>query len=562
MSASVERVLHLDGLAFDPVSGVLDIGGRTTTLRPRTAAVFAHLLRRTGQVVTKDELLAVVWSDVVVTEDSLVQCVKEIRRALGDTGRDWIRTLPRQGYAMVGQTPASTREARAASAAASARSPRWWTLPVLWMRLALVGALAIAVAWLVMRPSPTTSGPPSMSVVVLPLQITGGDSRQDYVADALTDDITVDVSRITGSFVIGRSTAARYRGRAVDARDVGRELGVRYVLEGRLDRRGDDVQLAMQLVEASSGRAVWNERFNGRLGDLASLHRQVTGTVARSLQLRMVEVDGARAVERGSQGAAAADLALQASWYIRRHTGEDIATARELLQFAVEQDPQSVLAWTLLAQTYAHDVALRRNSLRGASRDETLRLGLEAAERAYMLDPSHTGAIGARARILSYLGRTDESLQMLEKLLSLNPNDAAAWFMRSYTYVTLGSQEEAIRAGLEAVRISPRDHELAGFYVVLAAANLYLGRDDQALHWASKSALEHPKFSIAHSWIASAAALGGDTAMAKTALAEFRRLQPDYTIASLRGERLCANDVCRAQRERYYEGLAKAGLAQ
>jgi len=170
--------------------------------------------------------------------------------------------------------------------------------------------------------------------------------------------------------------------------------------------------------------------------------------------------------------------------------------------------------------------------------------------------------LGARAHVLALQGRGEEALAIVERHLSINRNDATAWFRLCYTQVTLARQEQAIEACREAIRLSPRDSYLAGFYVVTAAAHLYLGQDESALAWARKSALEKPEFSIAHSWIASAAANLGDLETARAALAEFHRLKPDYTIGSFRAENLCANALCRAQRERYYEGLRKAGLPE
>lgn len=130
----------------------------------------------------------------------------------------------------------------------------------------------------------------------------------------------------------------------------------------------------------------------------------------------------------------------------------------------------------------------------------------------------------------------------------------------SYTYATLGRAEDSIKAGHEAIRLSPRDNDLCGFFVVLAAAHLHLNQYPQALDWARKSALERPDFSLARAWIASAAANAGDAHTAKVAVDDFRRMQPDYTVASFRAEQLCANDLCRAQREHFYAGLKMAGL--
>jgi TolB-like protein/DNA-binding winged helix-turn-helix (wHTH) protein len=569
-------VIRFEGFTLDVAQRSLSLAGRPVELRPKSFDVLVFLAQAAGRAVPKDELLLAVWPGVIVTEESLTRCVSDVRHALRDGDQRIIKTLPRFGYRFV--APMS-REATATDSATVeepphieipahrldrvwhlARHPRWaWALMFLIVVGAGLAALRVADVGSLRTASHVAH---ELSIVVLPLTSRNGDPAQDYLAEAVAEEITVDLSRIPGSIVIARSSADSYRGRGVDARQVGRDLGVRYVLEGSLDRLDDRVQLSLQLVDAASGRALWAERFDGQLGDLSRLHRQVTGTVAQSLHLRLVEAESARAGQRRSINVGAQDLALQAWATLRKRTPESVALAREKLQVAVVLDPQSALAWSLLAETYAADVGFRSLHLRGASRDQWLQRAAEAADRAYALDSNHLNAVGARATVLSLQARSEEALAMLERQIALNRNDATAWYRLSYTYATLGRAEEAITAGHEAIRLSPRDAQLCGFYVVIAAAHLHLGEDRKALEWARKSALERPDFSVAHSWMASAAAHLGDATTAHAALAEFRHLQPQYTIGSFRAEGLCANAICRSQRERFYAGLKEAGLPE
>jgi len=542
-------LLRFDGFAMDLTRRVLLRGETPVALRPRSFELLACLARNAGRVVTKDELMAAVWPGVVVTDESLARCVSDIRAALGDGAQHLVKTVPRRGYVFA----APTRH----GGAAAKPHRRWKTwMPAAVALLLVLGAGLWATGW------HGGVGVPPLSIVVLPLASRNGDPQQAYLAEAVTQEITVDLSRIPDSFVIGRSTADSYRGRSVDARQVGRDLGVRYVLEGVVDRVGDDVRLSLQLVDAQSGRALWAERFDGELRDLSGLHRRVTGTIAQSLRLRLVEAEWRRSWQRPAADLTAHDLALQAWSLLQRRTPQDISAARGLLQRAVERDRDSAFAWSLMAYTYAAEVGSRHLSVTPATRSEWLRLGEQAADRAYMLDPNHPSVLEARAWILSLQGRGEEALAVVERHLAINRNDATAWFRLCHTNTTLGRQAEAITGCREAIRLSPRDALLGRFYVVLAAAHLHLGEDEQALQWAQRSALEEPWFSVAHSWVASAAANAGHMEMARSALAEFRRLRPDYTVASFRAEKLCANTVCEQQRERYYSGLKKAGLPE
>jgi TolB-like protein/DNA-binding winged helix-turn-helix (wHTH) protein/Flp pilus assembly protein TadD len=550
---SASDVLRFEGFVLDLQRRMLFEGQREIELRPKAFDLLAWLARRAGQVVTKDELLGGVWPGVVVTEESLSRCVSDIRAALGDEGQRLLKTIPRRGYMLA--APAQTAQ----PAAPAPAPPRRWRIPA--VIGAVAAALVAAAAWFAPRPPPER---PAFSIVVMPMASRGTDPLQQDLAEAVTEEITVDLSRIVDSFVIGRSTADSYRGRAVDARQVGRELGVRYVLEGTVDRLGDAVRLTLQLVDAQSGRALWAERFEGELRELDVLHRRVTGTVAQRLELRLLEVESDRAMSRRPADLQAQDLALRAWSLLRRRSEDDNAAARELLLQAVEREPQSAFAWALLAESYATDVSLRTTnaSRAGATRAQWLARGAEAAQHAHRLEPYRPRVLSVRAFIFALQGRGEEALAEVRRLLEINRNDAMGWFRLCYTSTTVGRPEEAIGACNEAVRLSPRDSWLPGFYVVLAAAHLHLERDAEALAWARKSAAAQPTFSVAHSWVASAAAQLGDMDAARAALAEFRRLRPDYTVRSFREEKLCANTACERQRERYFDGLRRAGLPE
>ena len=573
---------RFDAFELDVQRRTLRRSGAEVELRPLAFDALACLARRAGQVVTKDELIAAVWPGLVVTDDSIARCISDIRRAIGDVDQKIVKTVPRRGYTLAVPVdadlgrfarpePAGLAVARDAAAppaltdAEAGPPPVRGILARRWTLGAGVALLCVALAWAawaVRRQSEAATVRPGLSIVVLPLASEGGDVAQDRLAAALSDEITVDLSRIPETFVIARATADSYRGRSVDARQVGRELGVRYVLDGGMVRLGDALRLTLQLVDSESGRALWAERIDGEVPDLPALYRRVTGTVARSLDLKLQEVETARA--RARPAADLQDLLLQARWLLQfpRATPDSVLEARQLLEMASVRDPGSALAFALLAHTYNVDVSQRWLSLRGATREQWLQHADRLSERAFHLDPADTRVVGVRGTALALAGRSEQATDMLERQIGLNRNDASAWFWLGYARCTLGRQDEAIAALEQARRISPRDPNLNGIFLVTAAAYLYLGHDREALEWARRSVLERPLHAVAHSWVAAAAANLGETETARAALAEFRRRLPSYTIQSFRDERLCANDLCRGQRERYYAGLAKAGLPE
>jgi TolB-like protein/DNA-binding winged helix-turn-helix (wHTH) protein/Tfp pilus assembly protein PilF len=587
MQARAASRLRFEEFDLDVGCRTLRRAGRTLDLRPRSFDVLVYLAEAAGRPVGKDEVLAAVWPDVVVGEESLTRCVSDIRQVLGEHGQHVIKTLPRRGYVFAAQVesvpassatdagpatpagvPASSAPAANGTVAAATAAPArrsGGAAVALWSGLAAATVAAAALVWWWQpRDAPVLPpAPPRLSIVVLPLASDGGDPAQDRLAAVLTDEITVDLSRIPESFVIARATADSYRGRGVDARRVGRELGVRYVLDGGLVRLGDTVQLTLQLVDGASGRSLWAERIDGGVSDLPALYHRVTGTVARSLDLRLQEVEGERARARPS--AEAQDLLLQARWMLQQvhtMTPDSLQQARRLLEQVSERDPGSALAFALLAQTYNYDVGHRWVGQRGATREQWLQQADGLSERAFQLDPADARVLGVRGATLALTGRSERAVELIERQIGLNRNDASGWFHLGYALCTLGRQDEAIAALEQARRLSPRDPYLNGIFVVTAAAHLHLGRDRDALEWAQRSVLERPQHAVAHSWVAAAAANLGETETARAALAEFRGRLPSYTISSFRDERLCANDLCRSQRERYYAGLAKAGLPE
>jgi adenylate cyclase len=404
--------------------------------------------------------------------------------------------------------------------------------------------------------------PDKPSIAVLPFANMSGDPEQEYFADGIVEEIITALSRLRWLFVIARNSSFTYKGRAVDVKQVGRELGVRYVLDGGLVRLADAVRLTLQLVESESGRALWADRIDGELPDLPALYRRVTGTVARLLDLTLQNVETSRA--RARPAADLQDLLLQARWLLQfnRTTPDSVQQARALLEQVTARDPGSALAFALLAQTYNVDVAQRWLGQRGATREQWLQQADRFSERAFQLDQADARVVGVRGTTLALAGRSELAVELLERQIGLNRNDASAWFWLGYARCTLGRQDEAIAALEQARRLSPRDPNLNGIFLVTAAAHLYSGRDREALEWSRRSVLERPQHAVAHSWVAAAAANLSEAETARAALAEFRRRLPSYTIASFRDERLCANDLCRGQRERYYAGLAKAGLPE
>ncbi|KMO40844.1 hypothetical protein VQ03_13610 [Methylobacterium tarhaniae] len=427
--------------------------------------------------------------------------------------------------------------------------------PALAVAAALVAA-GLAFAW------PPTGAPeraeeprPRLSLVVLPLANQSGDTEQDYLAEQLAEDLAADLARAPGTFVIAHGTAQSYKGRPVEPRAVGRELGVRYVVQGSLRQSAEQVRFAVQLTDAETGAAIWADRYDGARADLAAAQDALVAQVGRALGVRLLE---AATQARAGHPADAVDLVMRGQALLNRpFARENHAGARPLFERALALDPGNTHARLGLAEVLVDGV------LNGWT---TERAGdLERAEQAVASvlqgDPTHPFAHYLRGETLRARARYAEALAAFDRVLTLNPSFARAHAYRGLIHIFLGRAAETERDVAAAIRLSPKDPLLGAWLARDGLAKLHLGRDEEAIAPLRRAAAVNPLFDFPHLYLACAFARLGREAEARTSLAEFLRLRPGYTIARYRS--LTSTDpTFLAQRERIYDGLRRAGLPE
>jgi TolB-like protein len=264
MARGVAAPLYrFDRFVLDIGRGTLAEDGVECQLRPKSLTLLKYLVENCGRVVDRDEIMQAVWPGVFVTEDSIAQCIKDIRRALGDDQRSLLRTLPRRGYLFVGPVKtgvpdptATVTEISASGAGPTTQSEH--AIP---------------------QVGPERRLPDKPSIAVLPFINLSGDPNEDYFSDGITEDIITELSRFSELFVIARNSSFTYKGKAVDVRQVGRELGVRYALEGSIRRAGDRVRITAQLIDATTAAHLWAERFNRKLEDVFAVQDEIACTI-------------------------------------------------------------------------------------------------------------------------------------------------------------------------------------------------------------------------------------------------------------------------------------------
>ncbi len=539
--------MHAGRACFHPVSGRLDIDGRTSTLRPRTAAFLAHLVRHGDCLVTKDELMAAVWPDAVVTEDSLVQCAKEIRQALGGAARDWIRTIPRQGYAYVATPTQGPPPQVAGSPGEPTHSRRWGV----WVALAFVVTLALLGSTL-QRSGDHGLG--QSSVVVLPLANHTGDGAREAIAEDLTESLAAALARVPGMTVISPSTAFSYKDKPIDVRRIGSELGVRYVLEGSL--RGSALQpvLALYLTDARTAALLWSGDFAGA-GE--SLHEDVLARVAQSFSLHWARAEATRSQRERPHDPTAADLLARARGVLRWAPEDgDTGAAQDLLEESVRRDAALDEAWALLARTYLQGARF------SPTQSQDLERAGQAAEHAIALAPDSALAHGVKAWVLYNQKRMNQSLAAFDRALELNPNEPWLLSGRGASLVMLGRPEEALGPIERAIRLSPRDPLVPQWQMFHGVADLHLGHVDRAVEWLVRSVDSNPGSSFARLFLASALGGAGRIDEAQMQLAEFERLRPGFTLSQFRAREPSDAPSFLKQRERVYSGLRHAGMRE
>jgi adenylate cyclase len=434
--------------------------------------------------------------------------------------------------------------------------------------IAALAALAAGIGWYLLVPSrnppltvsapaPVASNPAApaeaahLSIVVLPFTNLSGDPNQDYFADGITDNLTTDLSRIRNSFAIARNTAFTYKGKSVDAKQIGKELGVRYVLEGSVQRDGTRVRVNAQLIDAESGAHLWADRFEEDITDLFKLQDEVVARLGRSLDFALTKAEA----EKGgrSKNPDAADLTMRGDdlmWQRPKEFRDCVHEARALFERALKIDPNDVGALAGSAQTYVFDWN-RGWGDPGADYDAKI---LGPANQAIILAPDDPRSYFPKAQYLGLSRRPSEALDAANAGLAINPNDIGLLIARAIAENSLGQYEQA-KADMErAIRLSPRDSQVGVFHIDLGEAEIGLGHFDAAIDELHKAIDLGSRPFFAYTNLAAAFAHAGKMDEAKAALAEARRLNPAITIKWLKEHtpNLPAS----------FDGLRKAGLPE
>ncbi|MGH8672745.1 MAG: adenylate/guanylate cyclase domain-containing protein, partial [Burkholderiales bacterium] len=414
-----------------------------------------------------------------------------------------------------------------------------------------------------LAPAPTMaaqpSGRPPLSIVVLAFNNLSGDPEQEYLADGITDDLTTDLSRIAGSFVISRNSAFTYKGKAVDVKQVGRELGVQYALEGSVRRAGNQVRVNAQLIETETGAHVWADRFDRELGDMLALQDDITGSIARVLRYELIEAESRRSLRERPGNPQAIDCLLRAAATVLRTptpTRENLHAARKLYEEALRLDPGLLGALAGLAGNLINEV----NSQWAEEPSATLARAEDLIAQAEAIAPTDPRVLGVRGGLLLQRRKPELALPCFEAAHARDPNSTGILNSVGWCKIFLGDPEASISYVERALRLDPRGFLRGNMYGILGVAHLYLGKLDEAMRYLKLCCDEHRLLAFPRFALASACALAGQLDEARAALEEFRSMRTGVGITQLRAEALSQHPRYLELRERLYEGLRLAGM--
>ena len=516
---------------LDPDRRELSRGSEQVTLGPQVFDLLTCLVLNRAHVVSKDDLLREVWSGRIVSESTLTSHINAVRKAIGDNGDEQrlIRTVARKGFRFVGDV-----------------TEVWPPDEPVPASLEPAPANDLPVPYLPDRPS----------IAALPFVNLSGDAEQDYFADGVVEDIIAALSRNRWLFVIARNSSFAYKGQAVDVKEVGRALGVRYVLEGSVRKSANRVRITGQLIDATTGMHLWADRFEGTLDDIFELQDQIAASVVGAIAPQLERAEIERAKRKPTESLTAYDCYLRAMAHLHRGTREAIDAALPLYYQAIERDPEFASAYAMAGWCYFW----RKINGWMTDRAQECAEGERLIRRAVELGQDDAVALTRAGHALgSLVGDLDGGIALIDRALMLNPNLASAWFLGGFLRTWRGEADSAIEHFAHAMRYSPLDPEMYRMQAGTAAAHLFAGRFDAASSWAEKSFRGLPTFLMVVGVIAASHALAGRTDEARRAMDHLRGLDPTLRISALadwlpirRAEDLAI----------FADGLRKAGLPE
>jgi len=482
------------------------------TVEPQVFDLLEYLVRNRERLVSKDDLFVGVWGGRIVSDSTLSSQITAARQAIGDSGEQQrlIRTVPRKGFRFVGAVRTQTQHCQDRNETESGGHEE-------------NGAPYLESATLILPGKP--------SIAVLPFTNLSGDPDQEYFADGITEDIITALSQFRWFFVIARGSSFTYKGRTIDPKQVGRELGVRYVLEGSIRKVAQRVRISGELIDASTGVNLWADRFDAPNENIFDLQDQITARVIGEIGPKLEQVEIERVNRKPTRNLDAYDYYLRGMGSLYRWTADGISEALDLFRKAIEVDPQFALGYGMAAYCY-----VQRQSY-GLFTDfaQEIAYAEQLARRAAELGKDDATALSRAAHaIAAVVGDVENGAAWIDRALILNPNLCVGWYVSGWIRIFLGQPAEAIDHLTRAMRLSPCDPLIFRVHSAIAYAHFFANRYDEASTRAEKAIGVSPNYLTGVRVAAASYALTGRLDAAQKLMMHMGKLMPALRISNLK----------------------------
>jgi len=559
--AKPEKTISIGTFSFDLVAeALMSDDGTKVPLRPQTARVLSVVAADLGQTVTKESLMDAVWPDTHVTDDSLVQCISEVRKALGPEDGKLLVTVPKRGYKLAATAaPAAVKPDNLRHYVSRSRTPlSVFSARAISLAVAAVLVLAIALAAFIRTSASVPLEQETAIIAVLPFSNLSSDLEQDYLSLGLAEDLLTDLSRLSVLRVLSRNTTFGLRDSPDDVSNTVGHFGATHLVDGSVQREGNQIRISVQLVHLSSGANIWAQRYDRELGDLFEIQDDVRTRIVDALSLTLAASEQERLLTAGTNDVSAYDLLLQGRHHEASLDRAGVTRAIALYRRALDVDPGYTEAYARLANMY--DFSSRFGWGKSPEADRTL--AIEMAERAVRLDSDNPFAHWTLGRIISRLGRTANSRERaIDELLTaieIDPNYADAFGFISLVYVGGAQQAKAGEAISTAFRLN---HAPPSWYFQNRGIVSYFEGSYTAAVNDFLVAIEmNPTAAFAHLWLAAAYAMDGDQDAAEWEIQEASTIDEPTRVSDV----LEANPIIQDPtfKKMYATGLRKAGLPE
>jgi TolB-like protein/DNA-binding winged helix-turn-helix (wHTH) protein/lipoprotein NlpI len=542
----------------DPAANRLSRLDEEVRVEPKVMRVLSYLAERRGEVVSRHDLEANVWTGTIVTDDAVTNTIIKLRKALGDSAREpiYIETIAKSGYRLIAETSMlePTVDAGSKTGSEERNPPRGQPS---WLQILFLGLLVLSgvlIFWLTASPPAVEPKPaePGPVVAVLPFENLSGDAEQAYFSNGITEDLITDLSKIDGLRVVARNSAFAYRGSTESEQQIGVELGARYLVKGSVRRSDDHLRINVRLIDAADASNRWAERYDRRISDIFAVQDEITRKIVSALEVTLSSRDRSNLIKDYATSVEAYDLFLQGMDHYGRRSGEDNALAREYFEQAIAIEPGFARAYAALALTHTTSAI----SGWGAPLEQSLAQAEVLVNKAMQLDDTLPQVHFVMGQVNMYKRDYAAALEAAARAIELTPSYPDAYALTGWILHFAGRPEEGLAAMQQAIALNPRVP--AVYHLVQGALWYELEEYDRAIRDLELAIGSNPSYQLARVFLAASYVAAGDLDQAQWQMTEALTLNPDFSLSDVeRGAPI--RDP--GYRERFLRDLQSAGLA-